>query len=130
MSADATGATMRWLAAIACAAAATAAHAADAGRGAELYASRCGACHSLDANRVGPLHRGVFGRKAGSVPDYAYSPALERSGVTWNAATLDRWLTDPEAFLPGQRMGYRLDDAGERADVIEYLRQASAAAAR
>ena len=130
MSADATGATMRWLAAIACAAAATAAHAADAERGAELYASRCGACHSLDANRVGPLHRGVFGRKAGAAPDYAYSPALQRSGLTWNAETLDRWLTNPEGLVPGQRMGYQLGDAGERADVIEYLRIESASAAK
>ena len=120
---------MRWLAAIACVAA-TAAHAADAARGAELDASRCGACHSLDANRVGPLHRGVFGRKAGAAPDYAYSPALQRSGLTWNAETLDRWLTNPEGLVPGQRMGYQLGDAGERAAVIEYLRIESGSAAK
>jgi cytochrome c len=115
----------RSLAAFACAAAFAAAHAADAVRGAGLYASRCGACHSLDANRVGPMHQGVFGREAGSVTNYDYSPALKGSGVVWNATTLDRWLADPEALVPGQRMGYQLSDATERADVIEYLREQS-----
>jgi cytochrome c len=123
MASGATGTMARWIATLACAAT-TAAHATDAARGAELYASRCGACHSLDANRVGPRHRDVFGRRAGSLPDYVYPPALERSGITWNAETLDRWLANPEALVPGQRMGYRLGDAGEREDVIEYLREA------
>jgi cytochrome c len=121
------GATARRLAcAIACAAACAVAHAADPGRGAELYASRCGGCHSLDAHRVGPMHRGVFGRKAGSAEGYDYSPALTASAVVWTTITLDRWLGDPESVVPGQRMGYRLDDAGERAEVIAYLRLQSA----
>ena len=50
----------------------------DAERGEDLYERRCFACHSLDANRVGPAHRGVFGRKAGTVPVYNYYPALKR----------------------------------------------------
>jgi cytochrome c len=58
------------LAMLGLAAAAPTAAAADAGRGRELYESRCGGCHSLDANRVGPAHRGVYGRKAGAAPGF------------------------------------------------------------
>lgn len=98
----------------------------DPERGADLYERRCYACHSLDANRVGPAHRGVFGRKAGAVPDYNYSPALKRSAIVWDEATLDKWLTNPQALIPGQRMGFRLGDAGERADIIAFLKRKSA----
>lgn len=94
----------------------------DASHGEELYQG-CQDCHSLDTNDIGPKHRGVFGRKAGSVPDYSYSPAVKNSGITWTDDTLDRWLTDPQKFLPGSRMFYHLDSAKDRADVIEYLKQ-------
>jgi len=103
-------------------AAAGAAHAGgDVQRGQRLYEARCGGCHSVEADRIGPRHAGVFGRRAGAVAGYDYSPALQRGGVVWDTRTLDRWLADPEAVLPGQRMGYRLMDAAERADVIAYL---------
>jgi cytochrome c len=93
----------------------------DAVHGEALYQG-CQDCHSLDANDVGPRHRGVYGRKAGSVPDYHYSEALKNSGIVWNEATLDKWLTDPQAFVPGAKMFYHLDSAQDRADVIEYLK--------
>lgn len=94
-------------------------------RGAEIYEAKCGACHSLDFNRVGPKHRGVFGRKSASVPGFHYSPALKKLNVTWNALTLDRWLQNPTAMAPGTAMGFRLSNAQERADIIAYLRQQS-----
>lgn len=94
----------------------------DVKRGQELYQSRCFACHSIDANRVGPAHRGVFGRKAGSVPGYDYSPALRQSTVVWNDKTLDQWLANPEKLIPGQKMGYSVPDAQDRADLIAYLK--------
>ena len=97
----------------------------DAGRGEMLYEQRCGACHGLDAERVGPHHRGVFGRRAGSVEGYDYSPALRRARVVWNSETLDAWLANPEALIPGQRMGYSVPDAMDRADIIAYLRWVS-----
>lgn len=100
----------------------------DIARGETVYSERCAACHSLDANRVGPAHRGVYGRRAGAAPGYAYSKALTSSGVVWSEETLDRWLQDPEAFIPGQRMNYRLSDAQLRKDVIAYLRAQSASA--
>ena len=97
----------------------------DATRGEQLYESRCMACHSLDANRVGPMHRGVYGRKAGSVPDFAYSVVLTSSPIVWSDTTLNRWLTDPEALIPGQRMNIRVLSADDRADLIAFLRRES-----
>lgn len=97
----------------------------DAGRGEMLYEQRCGACHGLDFDRVGPRHRGLIGRQAGSVDGYDYSPALRRARIVWNGATLDTWLANPEALIPGQRMGYSVPDAMDRADIIAYLRRVS-----
>src|SRR5262249_49499705 len=99
--------------------------AADAGHGKELYESRCGACHSLDANRVGPAHRGVYGRKAGTAPNFNYSTAVKNASVVWEEKTLDAWLTNPQALIPGQRMNFRVALAEDRADIIAYLRQQS-----
>ena len=93
----------------------------DAARGQQLYESRCIACHSIDASRVGPAHKGVVGRKAGRVADYDYSPAVKASPIVWNAATLDRWLADPEKTIPGQKMGYAVPEAKDRADLIAWL---------
>lgn len=99
--------------------------AADAAHGQELYESRCGGCHSLDANRVGPAHRGVYGRKAGSAPNFSYSTAVKSSTVVWEEKTLDAWLTNPQALIPGQRMNFRVATAEDRADIIAYLRKES-----
>jgi cytochrome c len=92
----------------------------DAVRGATLYQS-CMGCHSLDEDDVGPHHRGVVGRAAGSVPGFGYSPALKQSHVIWNAANLDRWLANPQALVPGTRMFFAMPNAQDRADVIAYL---------
>jgi len=81
----------------------------------------CMGCHSLDEDDVGPKHRGVVGRVAGAVPGYAYSPALKNSGLTWDAPTLDRWLTNPQALVPGAKMFFALPNEKDRADVIAYL---------
>ncbi len=94
----------------------------DAERGKLQYAARCVACHSIDVNLAGPAHRGVFGAKAGSVPGFDYSPALRKSKVIWNERTLDKWLTNPERLIPGQKMGYVVADAKDRDDLIAYLR--------
>ena len=107
------------------ASAAPTAAAADATHGKELYESRCGGCHSLDANRVGPAHRGVYGRKAGSAPNFNYSNAVKNSTVVWEEKTLDAWLTNPQALIPGQRMNFRVAAPEDRADIIAYLRQQS-----
>ncbi|HZV19004.1 MAG TPA: c-type cytochrome [Sphingobium sp.] len=93
----------------------------DARAGATAYDASCGGCHSLDANRVGPAHRAVVGRKAGTVPGYTYSPALKKAKIVWTAATLDAWLSDPQKMVPGTRMAFRLTDAKRRADIIAFL---------
>lgn len=101
------------------------AYAADAAHGQGLYESRCGGCRSLDSNRVGPAHRGVFGRKAGTAPRFNYSPAVKNSTMAWEEKTLDAWLTNPQALIPGQRMNFRVATAEDRADITAYLRQQS-----
>ncbi len=70
----------------------------------------------------GPSLAGVAGRKAGSVAGYAYSAALKSSGLTWNAATLDRWLTSPQKAVPGTRMPFAgIADPAKRKQVVDYL---------
>ncbi|TNE41275.1 MAG: c-type cytochrome [Alphaproteobacteria bacterium] len=99
-------------------------------RGEKLYVRRCGGCHSLDRNRTGPRHRGVYGRKAGSVADFRYSKALQLLNLIWTAETLDRWLENPAAVARGTSMGFRLGKADERKAVIAYLKSLSDTAER
>jgi cytochrome c len=95
----------------------------DAARGANVYQD-CMICHALDQNEIGPRHRDVFGNKAASVPGYDYSAALKASNIVWNETTLDKWLTDPQALVPGAKMLFSVDDAQDRADVIAFLKAA------
>jgi cytochrome c len=97
------------------------AQAGDAARGQDLYEARCGGCHSLDHDRIGPRHRGLLGRRAGAVAGFEYSPALRATRIVWSAQTLDAWLADPERLVPGQRMNYRVPEAADRAALIAYL---------
>jgi cytochrome c len=91
-------------------------------RGSALYQG-CEACHSINDNDLGPRHRGVVGRRAGSVEDYSYSIALKNSGLTWDEANLDRWLTNPSALVPGTKMFFQIADAQSRADIIAFLKE-------
>ena len=97
-------------------------------RGQALFESRCVACHSLDANRVGPALRGVVGRTAGKAKDYFYSEAMAAATQVWDVPQLKAWLTNPETVVPGQDMNYRLDIAQDRDDVVAYLASVSAPA--
>lgn len=94
----------------------------DQNRGQDLFGSRCIACHALDTNRVGPALRGVFGRRAGSAPGFSYSKAVDEAVLVWDESNLERWLSGPEALIPGQKMGYSVSDARDRADLIAYLK--------
>lgn len=89
--------------------------------GAALYQSRCGGCHSIATNRIGPAHRGVVGRRAGTAPGYAYSPALRNADLVWTPQNLDRWLQGPQAVVRGSRMFTSVANAAERAAIIRYL---------
>jgi len=98
----------------------------DVKRGEDIY-GRCMACHSLEYNRTGPKHCGLFGRKAGSVPGFDYSGAMKKSGITWTAETLNQFLKKPQAMVPGTTMTYDgVPDDQERADLIAYLQMANA----
>lgn len=97
----------------------------DPAHGEQVYL-RCMACHALAFDRVGPRHCGLLGRKAGSVPGFAYSAAMKASGIVWNEPALDRFLAQPLKVVPGTAMTYDgVPDARDRADLIAYLRQAN-----
>ncbi len=101
----------------------TSASAADAMKGEKLFVD-CATCHTMErgVNGVGPSLFGVFGRKAGEVEDFRYSPGLKRSGIVWSAQTLDTYLADPQKAVPGNRMPYSgMPNAQDRADLIAYL---------
>jgi cytochrome c len=97
----------------------------------ELLFLQCRACHSLTAEtegKIGPPLRGFVGRKAAAVPGFAYSKALAASGLTWDDATLDRWITQPSAVVPGTSMVFAgIAKPEDRAQLIAYLKRASAA---
>jgi len=103
------------------------ARAADPDKGKAVF-EQCAACHSLDGggDTDGPTLKGLIGRKAGSLEDYRYSAAMKRSDVTWDAATLDKYVTDPQAFIPGNRMAFAgIGDKAQRDDLIAYLQAAT-----
>ena len=84
----------------------------------------CAMCHSevKDQNRLGPSLHGVVGRRAGTLTGFTFSPAMKASGLTWDEATLDRFIEDPHATAPGTRMSYAgMKDPGKRAEIIRYL---------
>jgi len=99
------------------------ASAADPDKGKAVF-EQCAACHSLDGmgDYDGPTLKGIIGRKAGSLEDYRYSAAMKRSDVTWDATTLDKYVADPQAFIPGNRMAFAgITEQAQRADLIAYL---------
>ena len=91
---------------------------------AAIYKARCGSCHELDQNRTGPRHRGVVGRKSGTVPGYVYSPALKAAGIVWSRETLDKWLQGPRKLVPGTRMIMAVPDPAVRKAIVGYLEAA------
>ena len=104
--------------------AAGAAQAGNAANGAVVF-QRCALCHSADkngGNGVGPNLFGVAGRKAATLPDFFYSPALKKSGITWTDAKLKAWVSGPARLVPGTRMTFAgLSDPRQADDVIAYL---------
>jgi nitrite reductase (NO-forming) len=102
----------------------------EAARGQQVY-KKCQACHSLEPgkNGLGPSLAGIVGQKAADVPNYNFSAAMKSSGLTWDVATLDRYLTDPQKVVPGNKMPFPgLKTEAERSAVIAYLVKTSGGA--
>ena len=96
----------------------------DASNGAAIF-QRCASCHNADkdgGNGLGPNLLGVAGRKAASLPDFPYSPALRNSHIVWTDAKLKAWISGPSKLVPGTRMSFPgLSKPGQADDVIAYL---------
>jgi cytochrome c len=94
----------------------------DAARGQKLFA-RCGGCHATTIqNKLGPSLAGVFGRAAGKVEGARYSRAMTGSDIVWDEVSMDAYLAGPTKFLPGTTMMVSVPNAGDRQDIIAYLR--------
>jgi alcohol dehydrogenase (cytochrome c) len=93
------------------------------GAGQEIYQAQCSACHSNQpgVNGIGPSLAGVAGRKAGSLPGFHFTPALQGSGLTWNVDTFIQFLADPSKLVPGTAMTVMVPDATGRANLFAYL---------
>lgn len=93
----------------------------------KLVFDMCASCHSLDGSESdGPTLQGVFGRKAGGLDSYRYSAAMTRSDIVWDAMTLDTFLADPQAAVPGNKMAFAgIDDKSSRTDLVAYLAEAT-----
>lgn len=95
----------------------------------QIVFNRCKICHAIDpaaGNRVGPNLHALFGRKAGTAPGFNYSAAMKDSGITWEEEALAKYLRDPRAFLPGNKMAFPgIKDDTELADLLAYLKQAT-----
>jgi len=100
----------------------------DAARGAKAFQA-CAACHSVapGEHMTGPSLAHIWEKKAGAISDFLrYSEAMKRANVVWNESTLDKWLANPDAFIPGTSMTFAgVRDAKDRQDVIAYLKAVS-----
>jgi cytochrome c len=93
--------------------------------GAALFKRQCATCHTLNASeptRQGPILTGVYGRKVGSVQGYHYTPGYQTSNLVWNEENLDKYLTNPQAMLPGSTMVYRQSNSEIRHKIIDFLK--------
>lgn len=87
--------------------------------------AQCAACHAVEPGKhgIGPSLHGVYGAKAGALPGFAYSEKLKTAGLTWDDATLDRWLAGPMKMVPGTKMSYAgMSDPAKRAEIIAYMK--------
>jgi cytochrome c2 len=96
-----------------------------AGQGKQLFEKRCTGCHSLDRNKEGPILKGVYGRHAGTAPDFNYSAALKSANFAWDEQRLEKWLTDTQSLVEDNNMDFHVPKPEERAAIISYLKSLS-----
>jgi len=93
------------------------------------FNNSCRTCHSMKEgdNRLGPSLAGVIGRKAGTLPGYAYSPSMQNSGITWDEASLDEFIANPDEVVGGNKMKpfTGIADAGQRKEIVAFLKSIS-----
>ena len=97
----------------------------DAPEGKAQFLTSCGVCHAVDAGaaaRQGPNLAEIYGRAAGTLPDFKYSEALKAGGWVWDEATLDPWMENAQAAHPGTVMPYRQRDPDKRKAILTYLK--------
>jgi cytochrome c len=97
----------------------------DPARGKALFEKHCTGCHALTQNHEGPQLQGVYGRASGSVAGFEYSAELKNARIVWDDKSLEKWLIDPDAFIPGNSMDFLVSKPQERQDLISYLKQSS-----
>jgi cytochrome c len=94
--------------------------------GEQVFNNACRTCHSWkkDDNRLGPTLHGIVGKPAGAVPGYTYSQAMKTSGLTWDEATLDKFIAQPDSVIPNNNMKpfTGISDAGQRKQIVEFLK--------
>lgn len=95
-------------------------------KGKDAFNNTCRTCHSWKEgdNRLGPNLHGIVGRKAGSVAGFGYSGAIKSSGITWDEASLDKFIANPDAFVPNNNMKpfNGVADAATRKQIIDFLK--------
>lgn len=105
----------------------SAASAQDTAEGERQFQRNCGVCHVVSEDgpaRAGPNLHGIVGRPAASQDGFPYSAAMSASGLVWDAATLDAYITNSQALVPGANMSVRVRDEAQRAAIIDYLETA------
>ena len=95
-------------------------------QGRAIYQRRCIGCHSFDRNLEGPRLTGIYGHASGTVPQFKYSDALRKAHIIWTEESLDRWLADPDALVPGNNMEFHVAKPDERRHLIAFLKQLAA----
>jgi cytochrome c len=122
MQSKKTGALIGAAVAVALAVAPLPAAAADANHGKVVFQT-CAACHTDKPDAIGPSLRGVYGRKSAALPDFRYSSAMMRAGLTWDDANLKAYIKDPQAKVKGNRMPFGgLSSDADIDDVIAFLK--------
>lgn len=104
---------------------AVSARAEDAPEGRAQFVTSCGVCHVVEPGagpRQGPNLGGIYGRAAGTLPDFKYSAALKDGGWVWDETTLDPWMENAQGVHPGTTMNYRQRDADKRKAILTYLK--------